>query len=171
VTVVCDLQAATVEYLADDRKQESLDGYFQTLQPDQRAGIRAIAMDMWEPHVQSVLAHVPDGARKIVFDRYHIMTHMGKAVDDVRKREQRALRAEGDETLTGSKYLWLYAAQNLPEKHEERFLSLARLNLRTARAWAIKETLRDLWHYQRRGWALAHWKRWYRWATHVASLP
>ena len=171
LTLVCDLQAGTVEYLSDDRKQESLDGYFQTLTAAQRAAIRAIAMDMWEPYIQSVLTHVPDGATKIVFDRYHIMTHMGKAVDDVRKREHRALQAEGDDTLSGSKYLWLYAAQNLPEKHEPRFLALARLNLQTARAWAIKESLRDLWGYRRLGWATAHWKRWYYWATHSQLTP
>jgi transposase len=171
LTLVCDLQAGTVEYIGDDRKQVSLDGYWETLTTAQRAGIRGIAMDMWEPYIQSVLTHVPDGATKIVFDRYHIMAHMGKAVDDVRKREHRALQAEGDETLTGSKYLWLYAAQNLPEKHEPRFLALARLNLQTARAWAIKESLRDLWGYRRLGWAKAHWKRWYGWATHSRLAP
>ncbi len=171
LTLVCDLQAGTVEYMGDDRKQESLDEYWLTLTWAQRAGIRGIAMDMWEPYIQSVLTYVPDGATKIVFDRYHVMAHMGKAVDDVRKREHRALQAEGDETLTGSKYLWLYAAQNLPEKHEPRFLALARLNLQTARAWAIKESLRDLWGYQRVGWARAHWKRWYRWATHSRLAP
>ena len=59
-------------------------------QASQLAGIEAVALDMWEPYVQSVRAHVPEAGRKIVFDRYHIMTHMGKAVDDVRKREHRA---------------------------------------------------------------------------------
>jgi transposase len=171
LTLVCDLQAATVEYIADDRKQGSLDAYFETLTGDQRDAIRAIAMDMWDPYVQSVLAHIPDGATKIVFDRYHIMAHMGKAVDDVRKGEHRALRADGDETLTHSKYLWLYAAENLPDKHEARFLGLLQRPLKTARAWAIKEHLRDLWGYRRRGWALAHWKRWYHWATHSRLAP
>jgi transposase len=104
LTLVGDLQAGTVEYLSDDRNQDSLDGYFETLTAAQRAAIWAIAMDMWEPYIQSVLTHVPDGATQIVFDRYHIMTHRGKAVDDVRKREHRALQAEGDDTLTGSKY-------------------------------------------------------------------
>ena len=123
-----------MEYIAEDREQASLDGYFVGLSDSQLAGIEAVALDMWEPYVQSVRAHVPEAGRKIVFDRYHIMTHMGKAVDDVRKREHRARQAEGDDTLTGSKYLWVYAAQNLPAKHDPRFLALARLNLQTARA-------------------------------------
>ena len=58
-----------------------------------------------------------------------------------------------------------------PRGHHARFAALAALNLKTARAWAIKETLRDLWHYRRRGWALAHWKRWYGWATHSRLAP
>ena len=61
-------------------------------------------MGMWEPYVQSVLAHVPDGRTKIVFDKYHIMSHMGTAVDTVRKREHRVLRDEGSDVLAGSKY-------------------------------------------------------------------
>jgi hypothetical protein len=62
---------------------------------------------MWEPYIQAIRARVPAAATKMVFDRYHSMTHMGQAVDDVRKREHRALAATGDTTRTGSKYLWL----------------------------------------------------------------
>lgn len=171
LTLVCDLEQATVEYIADDRKQASLNGYFHGLTDGQRAGIQAVALDMWEPFVQSVLTHVPDGARKIVFDRFHIMGHMGDAVDRVRKREHRTLQAAGDATLTGSKYLWLYGAERMPEKHQERFLVLQALNLKTARAWAIKETLRQLWRYHRTGWAERHWTRWYFRATHSRLAP
>ncbi|MGH2609536.1 MAG: ISL3 family transposase [Tepidiformaceae bacterium] len=137
----------------------------------QRAGIAAVAMDMWEPYVQSVLTYLPDGARKIVFDRFHIMGHMGDAVDMVRKQEHRALQAAGDETLTGSKYLWLYGAERMPEQHQERFLALQAMELKTARAWVIKETLRHLWSYRREGWARRHWKGWYFWATHSRLQP
>src|SRR5262249_7061278 len=117
LTLVCDLDRATVEHIAEERKQASLDGYFAGRSAGQLAGIAAIALDMWEPYLQSIRAHVPDAASKIVFDRYHIMTHMGKALDTVRKREHRTLRAGGDDTLTGSKYLWLYAEENLPAHH------------------------------------------------------
>ena len=52
------------------------------------------------------------------------MSHVGKAVDTVRKTEHRALRDEGDDSLTGTKYLWLYRAQNVPDKHEARVAGL-----------------------------------------------
>ena len=95
LTLVCDLERATVEYIADERKQASLDGYFEALSEDERAQIKAVAMDMWEPYVNSVCAHLPDAEEKIVFDRFHIMKHMVEAVDTVRMREHRALQAEG----------------------------------------------------------------------------
>lgn len=171
LTLVCDLSQATVEYIADERKQASLDGYFARLSLAQRAAIEAIAMDMWEPYVQSCLAHVPEAATKIVFDRFHIMGHMGKALDQVRKSEHRSLRAAGDDTLVGSKYLWLYAQENLPPQHRSRFARLKASTLKTARAWAIKESLRGLWDYSREAWAKRHWQQWYFWATHSRLAP
>ena len=171
VTLVCDLDRGTVESIADGRKKASLDAYYQSLSKEQLAGIEAVAMDMWGPFIASTVAHVPDGRSKIVFDRFHVMKHMGEAVDAVRKAEHRRLRAEGDETLKGTKYLWLYAKENLPGSSRDRFAALRALHLKTGRAWAIKESLRELWGYRRKGWALRHWKRWYFWATHSRLAP
>jgi transposase len=171
LTLVTDLERGTVEYVGDDRKQSSLDGYFLGLTDAQRAGIEAIALDMWEPFIQSIQTHVPEAASKMVFDRFHIMQHMGEAVDRVRRGEHRALRALGDETLTSSKYLWLYGAENVPAHHEDRFLSLLKMDLKTARAWALKESLRHLWSYRRQGWAERHVSRWYFRATHSRLEP
>jgi transposase len=171
VTLVRDLDRGTVEYSADDRKKTGLDAYYRSLSKEQLAGIEAVAMDMWEPFLASTVAHVPGGRSKIVFDRFPIMKHMGEAVDAVRKAEHRRLQGEGDEALERTKYLWLYAAENLPEEARERFAALRALNLKTGRAWAIKESLRGLWRYRRRGWALRHWKRWYFWATHSRLKP
>jgi transposase len=171
VTLVCDLDRATVEYIGDGRKQASLDAYYRSLSKKQLAGIRAVAMDMWEPFIASTVAHVPDGRAKIVFDRFHIMKHMTEAVDQVRKGEHHRLQAEGDETLKGTKYLWLYSEENLPESSREKFTALRSLRLKTGRAWAIKESLRDLWGYRRKGWAFRHWKHWYFWATHSRLQP
>ena len=81
LTLVCDLEQATVEYSGEDRTTASLDAYDLSLSDTQRAGIEAVAMDMWEPYLQSTLTQVPEAAEKIVFDRFHIMGHMGKAVE------------------------------------------------------------------------------------------
>ena len=73
ITVVADLDTGTVDYIADERRQASLDGYFEKFTPEQLAGIQAVAMDMWEPFANSVRAHLTDPDDKIVFDRYHLM--------------------------------------------------------------------------------------------------
>lgn len=171
ITVVSDLDRATVEHIADERRQASLDGYFDKLSPEQLAGIEAVAMDMWEPYANSVRAHLADADDKIVFDRFHVMGYLGKAVDTVRKQENRALAAQGDKSLAGSKYLWLYSAENLPDKHRGRFAALRDTDLKTSRAWAIKESMRHFWEYRRRGWAQRHWNSWYFWATHSRLEP
>jgi len=99
------------------------------------------------------------------------MSYMNEAVDEVRKRAHREHRARGDETLARSRYLWLYAQERLPHKHQERFAVLRAMNLKTGRAWAIKESLREFWQMPTPEEALAHWKQWYRWATHSRLKP
>ena len=171
VTMVCDLDRGTVEYLAENREKTSLDAYYASLSQEQLAGIQAVAMDMWDPYISSTVAHVPNGREKIVFDRFHIMKQMNEAVDTVRKEENRLLMEDDFDILKGTKYLWLFAEENIPEKMVERFTFLKECNLKTARAWAIKESLRELWQYRRRGWAELFWKQWYYWATHSRLQP
>jgi transposase len=171
MTVVCDLDRATVEHVADDRKIESLASYFEGLTAAQRDGIEAVAMDMWEPYVQATLQNLPLGADKIVFDCFHVLKHMNEAVDQVRRREHRELLAQGDTTLKGSKYVWLYAHRNLPDKHKPTLARLKSMNLKVARAWAIKESLGHLWTYASEGWARRFFKRWYGWARRSALDP
>lgn len=171
LTLVCDLNEGTVEHVSEDRRLESLDGYYAGLTKKQLDGIEAVAMDMWEPYIRSTLARVPGAAEKIVFDRFHVMSFISKAVDMVRKQEHRELMKSGDETLKGSKYLWLYNRENVPERRRDEFAALMRQELKVGRAWAIKEALRRLWHYvyPASGWKF--WRQWYFWATHSRLEP
>jgi transposase len=171
LTLVYNLMRGTVEYIAEDRKTESLKNYYQALSKEQLDGIEAVAMDMWEPYMQATLACVPDAKGKIVFDRFHVMGYVGKAVDKVRKEEHRERMKKGDKTLKGSKYLWLYNPENIPDSRRSEFEGLRHLELKVGRAWAIKETLRRLWHfvYPASGWKF--WKKWYFWATHSQLKP
>jgi transposase len=170
VTVVCDLQAGVVEHVAEDRTRESLAGYYRSLSDEQRAAIEAVAMDMWEPYVQATLAEVPLARDKIVFDRFHIMKQLNAGVDRVRLEEHRGLRAAGDDTLKGTKHWWLYARENLPDKYQQAFAAVQSRALRTGRAWAMKEALRNLWNYQARGWARRFFQRWFGWVRR-SQLP
>jgi transposase len=170
VTVVCDLEDGHVIEIAPERTMESVVRCFARFSLDELAGIRAVAMDMWEPFIRIVRLLLPEADSKIVFDRFHIVKHMNEAVDMVRKRENRELRAEGDDRLVGSKYMWLYGEENLPSTYAD-FSSLRRANLKTARAWAIKETLRELWDQRSETAGEAWYKRWHFWATHSRLQP
>ena len=171
VSIVVDLDEPRVLHVADDRRAESLVPYFQGLTEAERTGIEAIAMDMWEPYRKTVREQVPDGERKIVFDKFHVLQHVGVAVDQVRKAESRALAAEGDATLKGTKYAWLKNPANFTEKAWKAFAALRESTLQSARAWAIKESLRPLWNYTYVGAARTFFTRWYWWATHSRLAP
>ena len=171
MTLVCDLHEATVEYIGEERKEDSLGAYFQAFPLEQRQAIEAISLDMWPAYINACHAHVPQAEQKIVFDRFHIMRHVLEAVDKVRKHEHRALLEDGDTTLVKSKYLWLYSAENVPERSRQHFEQIKTMQLKTARAWALKESLRQLWDYHSLGWATRFWKRWYFWASHSRLAP
>jgi transposase len=97
-------------------------------------------MDMWDPYVTSVRAHVADADRKIVFDKFHVALHLSQAVDNVRRKENKALRAEGDDQLKDTRYDWLCNPATLDPEDRRAFAALRQSELQTARAWALKET-------------------------------
>ena len=171
MTLVCDLQAATVEYIGEERREASLVAYFEAFPQSSREQIEAISLDMWPAYINACQASVPQADQKMVFDRFHIMRHVLEALDQVRKREHKTLMSRGDSTLSKSKYLWLYSEENLPQRSKEHFQAIKSMQLKTARAWALKESLRQLWNYQTAGWAQRFWQRWYFWATHSRLAP
>jgi len=171
MTFVCDLQAASVEYIGEGRKVESLTPYFAAFDEQQRAQIEVISLDMWPAYINACKTQVPGAEDKMVFDRFHIMQHVAQGVDRVCKKEHKALLAQGDQTLLRSKYLWLYSAENVPATAQGRFAQIWDSNLKTARAWALKESLRKWWSYRTLGWAERFWQRWYFWATHSRLPP
>lgn len=170
-TVVCNLADATVEHVGEGRGVEALAPFYARLTPAQRDALQGVAMDMWDPYIKATREGLPDGAARIVFDRFHVMRDITTAVDLVRKQEHRALlRETGTSVLTGSKYLWLYAEDHLSPTHALAFAPLKRLNLKVGRAWAIKEALRTLWTYRQLAAGRRFFRRWYGWARR-SQLP
>ena len=170
-TVVSDLERGHVIEVAEGRKKRSLVSALGSFTLMELAQVEAVAMDMWEPYAQVIKVVVQGGADKIVFDRYHIMSHMNGAVDQVRRQENRSLRQEGDDRLVKTRYMWLYGEENLPTRYQVAFEALRDSTLKTARAWAIKESLRQLWTCPNQKEGEAWWKRWYFWATHCQLEP
>jgi transposase len=171
VTTVNDLGEGVVLHVADDRKQESLDAFYEEFGEERCQGLEAVVMDMWTPFINSTRHYVPEADRKIVFDKFHVAKNLGDAVDRVRRQENRELRAEGDERLVKTKYLWLSNPDHLSQGQWQEFAPLRTSRLRVARAWAIKESAMELWGYVRRGWAERMWERWYSWAIRSRLEP
>jgi len=88
LTLVNDLTRGRVLYVAEDRKQESLDGLGNADgKPAGGHRNRGLDMDMWDPYIASLRAHVAEADRKIVFDKFHVAQHLSQAVDEVRRKE------------------------------------------------------------------------------------
>jgi transposase len=170
-TLVCDLKEGTVEYVVEDRKQESLERYYRQFKREELAQVKALAMDMWDPFIAATRAFVPDAEDKIVFDRFHVTRQVTDAVDRVRRQEHKVLKGQGEEWLKGTRYLWLTNEENVPEWRREEFDTVKQKNLKTGRAWAIKESLRKFWNYYYPKRAASYFQRWYFWATHSRLTP
>ena len=171
LTLVNDLKRNRVLYVAADREQSSLDGFWPTITAEQRASIKAVALDMWDPYLASLQNHLPEAEEKIVFDKFHIAKHLGEAVDQVRRREHKALKVEGDERLTGTKYDWLRNPASMERQQRREFAELCRSELKTARAWALKETAMSLYNYVYEKPARKHFQWWYNWAVRSRLQP
>jgi transposase len=170
-TMLNDLQRGTVLEVTEGRTKESIEKCLASVPSEQLANVEAFAMDMWQPYFQVVCSAVQDGSSKVVFDRFHIVAHMNKALDIVRRRESRELLEQGDRRLVGTKYDFLYAAERIDDDVRQRFVRMRDAGFKAARAWSIKELLRGLWDCKSERDALTWWSRWYFWATHSRLTP
>ena len=171
VTVICDQDTGTVAYVAESRKAEVVEEYLQTFSEQERAAVETVAMDMWPGYISAIEKWIPDAEKKICFDKFHVAQHLGKAVDQVRRAEHKALRAEGISALKGTRYRWLSNPGNLSPKQSDELEGLRKVAEKTGRAWAIKEHGMDVWRYKRRGWARKALEKWYSWAIRSRLEP
>jgi transposase len=170
-TLLNDLDRGVVLEVSEGRSKESIEACLSSVSREQLAAVKAFAMDMWQPYFQAVSAAIEHGAQKIVFDPFHIVAHMNKALDLIRRRENRDLLAAGDKRLVGTKYDFLYGAERIDEAVRQRFVQMRESGMKAARAWSLKELLRGLWGCKSVGHARWWWSRWYFKATHSRLQP
>lgn len=169
VSVMTDIDGGRVLEVVPGRTQESADSLWKTLSDEQKEQVEAVAVDMWATFINSAEEHVPEA--DIVHDRFHIAKHLGEAVDQVRRAEHKALKKEGDERLTGSRYLWLTREENLSEEKAAAFEDLKEAKLKTSRAWALVDLFRDFYEQQTEWQGRAFFKDWYAWASRCRLAP
>jgi len=174
VTVVLDKGSNTVIDVLPDRKAETLDTWFKTQEMADFSALKSVSMDMWDAFIKAVRANIGDAESIISFDRYHVAQHLNKAVDKVRALEHRELlEKDGMSELRGTKYEWLRNSSNLDNRTGNRpaFLRLSRMNLKTARAWRIKEAANQLWDFVYEGVAEKKWKQLLAWMSRSKLEP
>lgn len=169
LTVCTDIERSRVLEVGRGRDEEAVTRILNALPEDQKASIKAAAMDMWESYINAVGKTLP--ACDIVHDKFHIAKHLGEAVDKVRKSENRTLLKEGNDTLKGTKYLWLTNPSNWRQTQKEAFRTLRDEKLKTGRAWSIKDMFSSFWEYTYMKSALTFFRKWYFWATHSRLRP
>jgi len=105
ISVMTDINGSRALEVSQGRNEQATDVLWETLTEAQRSNVEAVAMDMARAFESSAVKNVPDA--EIVHDRFHISKHLNEAVDQVRRQEHKILKQDGDETLTGTKQLWI----------------------------------------------------------------
>lgn len=171
ITLLYDLDNSTVEAISEGNDADAAKACFSELSEDQIEAVEAIAMDMSAAYVKATKETIPLAENKIVHDRFHVMQLATKAVDKIRRGEQKRLKSEGDDRLTHSRYVWLKSQENLTEKQRGLFEEIYNQQLETGKAWAYKEMLRDLWHHDDSTSATTYFKDWYKRVIHTNLTP
>ena len=110
--VVSDLvRGRPIWFGGKDRSEASMDEFFEWLGPRKSKGIRMAVMDMWKPFRTSTKAHAPEAS--ILFDKFHVLRHLGEALDSVRKSEYARLTGKHRRFIKGQKYTLLSNRENL----------------------------------------------------------
>lgn len=169
ISLLTDLQGRRVLDVVEGRTQAAAEALWDTLRAEQRAQIEAVAVDMWEPFMNASQAKAP--AAELVHDKFHVAAHLNEAVDQVRRAEHKELMAVGDETLKGSRQLWLYNPRNFSEEQAASFAALRDSGLKVGRAWAAKELFTKLWTYRYEGAARRFFRDWFGWVSRSRLKP
>jgi len=154
LTLVYQIEAGCTRLLwvGSQRTKESFAKFFAMLGKPLCERIEFICSDMWKPYLAMIAKHCPQALN--ILDRFHIVAKMNDAIDDVRAEEARRMRRDGYEpVLTKSRWCLLKRKENLTGKQRLRLREVLQYNLRTVRAWLLKEQFQQLWDYVSPTWA------------------
>lgn len=158
VSILTDIERSRVIDLVPERKLAAAKSLLGKLTDSQRDSVKAVAMDMWPAFMSATETCIPQA--DIVHDRFHVSKYLGDAVDTVRRQEHRSLAQAGTSPLKGSKWAWLKSYADGRSAEAVSFRALNQLNLKTSRAWCIKETFVQFWRYRYMGAAKRFFDAW-----------
>jgi transposase len=157
--VVSDLERRRpIWFGGTDRSEASLDEFFTWLGPKKSRRIQLAVMDMWKAFRNSTQRHAPQAS--ILFDKFHVMRHLGEALDTVRKHEYARLSGRDRRFIKGQKYTLLSHRENLTLDGRRALKQLLAANKRLHTAYLLKESFGQLWAYRREAWARRFFENW-----------
>jgi transposase len=161
LTVVYQIDegARRLLWVGQDRKVKTLLKFFRYFGQQRCAQLRFVCSDMWKPYLKVIARKAHQAIH--VLDRFHIVAHMNKAIDEVRAKEARRMKSDGYEpVLKGTRFCLLKRPENLSEHQEIKLAELVKYNLRTVRAYLLKEQFQAFWKYSSPAWAAKFLDAW-----------
>jgi transposase len=163
--VVSDLEKKrAIWFGGEGRKESDLDMFYAFLGKETAANIRLAVMDMWKPFRNSTQAQVPHA--DILFDKFHVLQHLGDALDQIRKSEYGRLTGPHRKFIKGQKYVLLSHKKNLTPAGRKSLQLLLKANKRLNTAYLLRESFDQLWSYTSEVWArkfFENWQKQLRW--------
>lgn len=157
--VVSDLERhRPIWFGGEDRSEESMDLFYKELGPSKSGRIRLAVMDMWKPFRASTNKAAPQA--DILFDKFHILRHLGEALDKVRKAEYARLEGKERRFIKGQRYTLLSHKANLTTQGRRGLRLLLKANKRLQTGYILRESFGQLWDYEREGWARRFFENW-----------
>lgn len=157
--VVSDLERnRPIWFGGTDRSEASMDEFYRFLGENKARKLRLAVMDMWKPFRHSTRSNAPQAA--ILFDKFHILRHLGEALDRVRKAEYARLEGKPRTFIKGQKYALLSHPQNLSGSARHNLRLLLSANKRLNTAYLLKESFGQLWDYTSEAWARKFFENW-----------
>ena len=145
--------------VVEKRTEKALSGFFEELGSSWCEQIKVVCSDMWKPYLNVVKKYLPKALN--VLDRFHIVKKLTEAVDNTRREETKRLKDEGyDPVLTKSRYSYLKRPENLTEKQRLKLDDVLQYDLKTNRAYLLKESFDGFWQYNSPYWARWYMKKW-----------
>jgi len=159
--VVSDLERSRpIWFGGQDRSEASLDEFFTWLGPAKCRGIRLVVMDMWKPFRPSTLKEGNAPQAAILYDKFHVLSHLGEALDEVRKREYARLSGNNRRFIKGQKYTLLSHWENLTTRGRKALKLLFKANKRLNKAYLLKESFGLLWNFPTAALARDFFEQW-----------
>lgn len=157
--VVSDLiRARPIWFGGHDRSEASMAEFYRCVGEKKTRGIRLAVMDMWKPFRNATADAAPQAA--ILCDKFHVLRHLGEALDQVRKSEYTRLQGKERRFIKGQKYTLLSHRDNLSLEGRQALKTVLAANKRLNTAYLLKESFSQLWSYERAAWARRFFDNW-----------